>query len=136
MQDELTPEQHDCALAIANGATRPEAALAVGVSERTVYNWQSEVSGFRQLIRLVRAERAEQLVAKLADGADDAATRLVKVAKGEATTTPTVLEAWKYLLNRVLGKPSGGDPRIAVETTQPDGATVRIIVGHPPERTP
>ena len=132
MHDELTDEQHDAALAIANGATRPEAAQAVGVSERTVYNWQSDTPGFTQLIRSLRAERAEQLIAKLAEGADDAATLLVAVARGERGASPTVLDAWKYLLNRVLGKPGGGGPSLAVETVQPDGSTVRILVGYPP----
>jgi hypothetical protein len=71
------------AAAVAGGSTVREAALALGMAERTAYR-QSASDEFRQRVAALRSAMIETAVAKLTAGMADAADRLKELRKSES----------------------------------------------------
>lgn len=95
------PQPGDAALvvALARGASVPEAAAEAGVSDRTVRR-RLEDDGFRRCVSEAQAELVNQSLAKIADGAARAVDVLIEQL--DAEDPKTKLAAAKMVLEYAL----------------------------------
>jgi hypothetical protein len=96
-EEELTDTQRAAVAALSFGHSREEAAMAAGVSERTVYRWLHE-AGFRQALNRMRADAWTETTGYLQSRNRDAAKVLEEVMKDPKARGWERVHAAKVLL--------------------------------------
>ena len=86
----LTPQQEQCVIALLNEPTIAKAAVAAGVTDRTVYRWMDEPA-FSRVYRKARREGFSQAIGMAQKYAPHAVQTLMKMIAD--TATPAAVRA-------------------------------------------
>jgi transposase-like protein len=106
----LTPRQEAAALALASGATIPEAARKANCGATTVSTWLHDLPAFRRRIAELREQLTERALGKLADAMTAAVDTLRELCSRGKTET-TRLKASDALLTHGVKVPESAELR-------------------------
>jgi hypothetical protein len=89
----VSPRQEVACISLASGSSIEAAAVACGVSSRTVKGWLATVPAFKKRIGALRDEMTSQALGKLLGSLTDAVTTLADLHKNAASETARIMAA-------------------------------------------